>query len=57
VAHKLAVTVLLMPDAHSPIVRACQEDGAEIGIPEGVAPDLVNWAHMTVIVVGVTLGE
>ena len=56
-ANKLAVTVLLVPDSHSPIVGAGEEDGAVVGIPEGVAAHAVDRAHVAVIVVGVTFGE
>lgn len=57
VADQLAFTVLLMPDTNCPIVGASQEDGAEVGVPEGVTTHAINWAHMAVVVVGIALAE
>jgi len=57
VAHQLVVTILLVPDSDSPIIGASQEDGAVIRMPEWVAPDTVDGAHVAVVVVGVALRE
>ena len=54
-ADLLFAAVLVMPDAHGPIVGAGQEDGALCRVPEGVAPDAVNGASVAVVVVRVSL--
>ena len=56
-AHQLVVTILLVPDSDSPIIGASQEDGAVIRMPEWVAPDTVDGAHVAVVVIGVALRE
>jgi len=46
-----------MPHTHSPIIRTSDEDWTMVRVPEGVAPNTVDWAHMAVVVEGVSLGE
>jgi len=57
VTDELAKTVFLVPHADGPIIRACNEDWAIVGMPEWVATHSVNWTHMPIVVVRVPLWE
>ena len=54
-AGELGIALLLVPNTHGPIVRASDEDGASVRIPEWIATHAVNWTHMAVVVVRVPL--
>ena len=57
VTSQLGVAVFFVPDSHGPIVGARDEDGAVIWMPVWIAPHAINWAHMSIVVIGVSLGE
>lgn len=46
-ADKLTLTVFLVPDLHSPIVGAGQEDLTLGIVPERIASNLVDWSVVT----------
>ena len=56
-ACEFRVTVLLVPDSHGPIIRASEEDGAIVWMPERVAANTVDGSHVSIVVVRVALGE
>ena len=54
---KLGLFITFMPDSHSPIIRTSDEDGAVIIVPEGIAANTVDRAHVTIVVGLVLLRE
>ena len=56
-AREFGVTVFLVPDSHSPIIRASEEDWAIVWMPVRVAANTVDGSHVPVVVVRVALGE
>lgn len=55
--NQFGLTVFLVPDTNSPIVTAGYENGTFIRVPEGVASDAVDWSHMAIVVIRVSLRE
>ena len=54
---ELGLFVALMPDSHSPIIRTSDEDWAVVIVPEGIAANTVDRAHVTIVVGLVPLRE
>jgi len=55
--NQFGLAVFLVPNSDSPIVTTGYENRTFTRVPEGVASDTVDWSHMTIIVIGVSLRE
>ena len=54
---QLGVAVFFVPDSHGPIVGARDEDWTVVWMPVWIATHAIDRAHMSIVVIGVSLGE